>query len=137
MPTLNHYSYKTRVYYEDTDAAGIVYYANYLKFLERARTEWLRSLGYNQSHIAEKNGIAFAVKSIEADYLLPAKLDDELTIETNIIKTTGVRIVFNQNIMCNTRCLFKSEIAIVCINLAKMRPAPIPDNLLKLLESYC
>ncbi len=90
------HSHALRVYYEDTDLAGIVYYANYLKFIERARTEWVRTLGVDQGRLKDDEGIVFAVRRVEADYLRPAKFDDELAVETRVEAITGARIVLEQ-----------------------------------------
>ena len=85
------HNFSIRVYYEDTDLAGIVYYANYLKFIERARSEWVRGLGIDQVQM-KADGIVFAVRRVEADYLLPAKYDDELVVETTMAEGSGVRL---------------------------------------------
>ncbi len=82
-----------RVYYEDTDLAGIVYYANYLKFIERARSEWVRGLGVDQARLRAESGIVFAVRRVEADYLRPAVFDDLLEVETRLVETGGARIL--------------------------------------------
>ena len=81
-----------RVYYEDTDLAGIVYYANYLKFIERARSEWVRSLGIDQNQLHEEDDVVFAVRRVEADYLQPAHFDDELTVETSLEGNTAAHV---------------------------------------------
>ena len=85
-----------RVYYEDTDLAGIVYYANYLRFIERARSEWVRGLGIDQARMKDEDGVVFAVRRVEADYLHPAKFDDELTIETTVEHMGGASMVLRQ-----------------------------------------
>ncbi|MYF88382.1 MAG: YbgC/FadM family acyl-CoA thioesterase, partial [Boseongicola sp. SB0676_bin_33] len=84
--------FKIRVYYEDTDLAGIVYYANYLKFIERARTEWVRERGVDQAKLKEGHGIVFAVRRVEADYLAPARFNDDLVVETRLSSHSGARI---------------------------------------------
>lgn len=119
-----------RVYYEDTDAAGIVYYASYLKFLERARTEWLRALGFGQRGLAEQ-GIAFAARSIAVEYLKPARLDDALNVVSEIESVGRVQIVFAQRVLRaeGAELLLTSSMRIACIEPAGMRPAAMPNDI--------
>ena len=105
-----------RVYYEDTDLAGIVYYANYLKFIERARTEWVRSLGVDQAALKRDEGIVFAVRRVEADYLRPARFDDELTVTTVLVETGGARIVLDQAVLRGGERLFAARVVLVCLS---------------------
>lgn len=114
-----------RVYYEDTDLAGIVYYANYLKFIERARTEWVRTQGVDQAKLKEEHGVVFAVRRVEADYLHPAKFDDELTIETRVESLTGARIVLGQDVLRAGEKLFTAQVTLVAIG-ANGAPARLP-----------
>ena len=114
-----------RVYYEDTDAAGIVYYANYLRFLERGRTEFLRALGHDQPALMQ-DGIAFAVRSVNAEYLKPAKLDDTLAVETAVASLGKAQLVFSQRIRRNDELLLDAKIRIACIDPARGRPIPLP-----------
>jgi len=107
-----------RVYYEDTDLAGIVYYANYLKFIERARTEWVRGLGVDQGRLRAGQGVVFAVRRIEADYLRPAKFDDELVVETRLRALTGARIVLEQVVARGPARLFEAVVTLVCLTEA-------------------
>jgi len=104
-----------RVYYEDTDLAGIVYYANYLKFIERARSEWIRTLGIDQRAMKEETGTVFAVRRIEADYLHPAKFDDELEVQTTTEAVTGARVVLRQDVLRDGEVLFSAQVTIVAI----------------------
>lgn len=104
-----------RVYYEDTDLAGIVYYANYLKFIERARTEWVASLGVDQIALKARDGIVFAVRRVEADYLRPAKFADDLVVETRMQSLGGARIVLDQAILRGGERLFASIVTLVCL----------------------
>jgi acyl-CoA thioester hydrolase len=110
---MNH-EFPIRVYYEDTDLAGIVYYANYLKFIERARTEWVRGLGIDQGRLRADEGIVFAVRRVEADYLKPAKFDDELTVVTRPEAVTGARIVLEQAVLRGAERLFLAQVTLVC-----------------------
>lgn len=109
------HSFVLRVYYEDTDLAGIVFYANYLKFIERARTEWVRGLGVDQVRLRENEGLVFAVRRVEADYLRPARFEDELRVETSAVAVTGARIVLEQNIFRGTERVFAALVTLVCL----------------------
>lgn len=105
-----------RVYYEDTDLAGIVYYANYLKFIERGRSEYVRALGIDQGALKRGHGIVFAVRRVEADYLRPAKYDDELTVKTDLVAETGARLVLDQSVWRGAERLFTATVTIVCLS---------------------
>lgn len=118
-----------RVYYEDTDAAGIVYYANYLRFIERGRTEYLRALGFQQQQIAAESGLAFAVRSLTAEYLLPARLDDELIVRSSIQSLGRAQLVFDQRIERNDTVLFEAKVRIVCLDMNKNKAAPMPRDI--------
>jgi acyl-CoA thioester hydrolase len=103
-----------RVYYEDTDLAGIVYYANYLKYIERARSEWVRELGIDQ--VAMKaEGFVFAVRRVEADYLSPARFDDQLVVVTEMLPGTGARLVVRQDVKRGEDVLFSAIVTIICM----------------------
>ncbi|SFJ71738.1 tol-pal system-associated acyl-CoA thioesterase [Celeribacter neptunius] len=117
--------FPVHVYYEDTDLAGIVYYANYLKFIERARTEWVRDLGVDQVKLKEEEGVVFAVRRVEADYLSPAKFDDDLTVETALEAMTGARIVLAQVVKRGEELLFTSQVTLVALT-ATGHPARLP-----------
>ena len=106
--------FPVRVYYEDTDLAGIVYYANYLKFIERARSEWVRDLGIDQVQM-KADGLVFAVRRVEADYLSPAKFDDNLAVETAIHAGSGVRLVVRQDVKRGDEVLFSALVTIICM----------------------
>ncbi len=109
------HEFPIRVYYEDTDLAGIVYYANYLKFIERARTEWVRGLGIDQGLLRTEAGIVFAVRRIEADYMKPARFDDELTVATRPKAITGARILLEQVVLRLRDPLFQAQVTLVCL----------------------
>ncbi|MDO8346306.1 MAG: tol-pal system-associated acyl-CoA thioesterase [Rugosibacter sp.] len=117
-----------RVYYEDTDAAGIVYYANYLRFLERGRTEFLRTLGHEQSALATRR-IAFAVRSASVDYLKPAKLDDLLTVETVVGSLGRAQVTFIQRIVRGKDILLDAKIRVACIDPTSGRPVAMPAEI--------
>ncbi|MBI4754042.1 MAG: tol-pal system-associated acyl-CoA thioesterase [Betaproteobacteria bacterium] len=129
-----HFVLPVRVYYEDTDAAGIVYYATYLRYLERARTEWLRELGFNQSRLAERHGIAFAVRSLGVDYLRPARLDDLLDVVSEIESLGRAQMAFAQTVRRGDETLLRSSVRVVCVDLARMKPAEIPEDIRSRLE---
>lgn len=133
MPDLTH-TMKLRVYYEDTDASGIVYYANYLKFAERGRTEMMRTLGFAHSGIAAETGIVFTVRKISADYLLPARLDDLLRVETRIVEIGGARLRLDQRICRDGAVLAALDIIVACIG-RDGRPRRIPPALRAVLAS--
>jgi acyl-CoA thioester hydrolase len=104
-----------RVYYEDTDLAGIVYYANYLKFIERGRSEWVRALGVDQVALRAEKGIVFAVRRVEADYLRPARFGDDLTVTTRLREIGGARIVVEQEVLRLGERLFSAVVTLVCL----------------------
>ena len=122
-----------RVYYEDTDLAGIVYHANYLKFIERARTEWVRTLGIDQTRLRDGAGIVFAVRRVVAEYLAPARFDDLLEVQTRPLSATGARIVLDQRVMRAGAALFTAEVTLVAMTLAG-RPARLPPAVATVLR---
>ena len=109
------HTHAVRVYYEDTDLAGIVYYANYLKFIERARTEWVSTLGVDQIALKAREGIVFAVRRVEADYLRPARFGDDLVVDTRLQTLGGARIVLEQVVLRGDERLFASVVTLVCL----------------------
>ncbi len=130
------FAISVRVYYEDTDAGGVVYYANYLKYLERCRTEWLRHLGFDQADLLRDPGIAFVVRSVELEYLKPARLDEQLSVDLRIEKITRSQLFFQQRIRrANPRAkdgwdeLLRGAIQVVCVNAAAMKIVSIPEGL--------
>jgi acyl-CoA thioester hydrolase len=118
------HEFRLRVYYEDTDLAGIVYYANYLKFIERARSEMVREMGVDQNAL-KAEGIVFAVRRIEADYIGPARFEDELNVRTSLISITPARVVLGQDVMRGEERLFASEVTLVAISDTG-RPTRLP-----------
>jgi acyl-CoA thioester hydrolase len=117
-----------RVYYEDTDLAGIVYYANYLRFIERARSEWVRGLGIDQVALKAGEGIVFAVRRVEADYLAPARFDDWLEVTTAPEAATAARLTLRQEVWRGAERLFAARVVLVCLTAAG-RPARLPSVL--------
>jgi len=119
---------RLRVYYEDTDAAGIVYYANYLRFIERGRTELLRGLGHDQNELM-KEGIAFAVRSASVEFLKPARLDDLLTVTTSVAELGRAQATFAQRVLRDGELLLDARIRVACIDPGRGRPIPMPRGL--------
>jgi len=130
------FTWPVRVYYEDTDAGGVVYYANYLKFLERARTEYLRELGFEQDQLKQEYGIIFAVHSLSIQYQKPAVFNDALTVTAEVIDRGKARLTFKQMITRdkdNTR-ICSAEVTIACLNAEKFSPARIPVHIQEVLH---
>ena len=125
MPSV--FTWTVRVYYEDTDAGGIVYYANYLKFYERARTEWLRSLGIDQQTLRDEHGAIFVVRSANIDYRASARLDDEVTLTLNVEKLGGASVHFTQPAWRGDTLLSSADVKVGCVDAATMRPRSLPD----------
>lgn len=140
----NAFTIPVRVYYEDTDAAGVVYYANYLKFFERCRTEWLRSIGRDQSVLAAQHDIGFVVRSASAEYLKPARLDDALLIGLEVEKLGRAQVTFRQHVrrpvidengVVGTEELVTGHIRIACVSVSAMKSTAIPKELREQLEA--
>lgn len=121
-----------RVYYEDTDLAGIVYYANYLKYIERGRSEFIRDLGIDQVALKADHDIVFAVRRVEADYLKPALFDDVLEVQTSLENQSSARICLRQNVVRGDEILFSSQVTLVCLTGAG-RPTRLPAALVTVL----
>lgn len=124
-----------RVYYEDTDMGGIVYYANYLRFIERARSELVEDLGLNQTRMKEEDGILFVVRRVEADYLAPARLDDRLMVRTVHYPKGQSRWVFEQSVWRGEQEIFRALVTAVCMTV-EGRPARLPQALRDRLEPH-
>ncbi len=123
-----------RVYYEDTDAGGVVFYANYLKFFERGRTEWLRRLGVDQSRLAVDEHCMFVVKNVEIQYRKPARLDDLLSVHSRITRLGKASIHFSQQAEVGGQLLCDSTIQVCCVDTRTLRPTALPETLRTLLE---
>ena len=117
-----------RVYYEDTDMGGVVFYANYLKFMERGRTEWLRSLGVNQSELAAQEQRGFMVVRVDVRYISPARLDDCLQIESEVTRMGRASLHFAQSVLRNGELITQSNIQVCCVETVNMRVAAIPES---------
>lgn len=132
---MSRFSWAARVYWEDTDGGGIVYYANYLRFLERARTEWLRSLGHSQQELARSPGILFAVAGLSIEYRRPARLDDELLITCEPRGERAAAMRFAQRIerVPSGELLVEADVRVVCLDVRTLRPKRLPEFLLEAL----
>lgn len=119
-----------RVYYEDTDMSGVVYHANYLRFFERARTEWLRQFGLSQEALRQQHGIAFTVANMQIDFLAPARLDDALEVTVELHKRKRASLEFRQTIRMTAvpqRLLARAEVRVGCVDMLNFRPRPLPE----------
>jgi acyl-CoA thioester hydrolase len=124
------FSWTIRVYWEDTDAGGVVYHASYLRFLERARSEWLRGLGIDQVALKQTTGLAFMVRDMQIDFLKPALLDDELSVTVEVKEQRAASILFAQAVTrADGSCLIRAKVRVACVDLGRMRPALIPSDL--------
>ena len=129
MTNVAEFVWPVRVYYEDTDSGGVVYYANYLKFMERARTEWLRALGFEQDVLIRDEGIIFAVRSVDVEYLRPARFNDELLISAQVMHNGGASITFQQQVRRGDDVLCSGKVKIVSLDAVSFRPRPAPPAL--------
>jgi acyl-CoA thioester hydrolase len=125
------YVWPVRVYYEDTDAGGIVYYANYLKYMERARTEWLRSLGFEQDQLVQQDGIIFAVRQVEVGYHLPARFNDALEVHVSLLMKGRASFTFYQEVVrtSDSETLCRGKVKVACVDIDTMTPTPIPEKI--------
>jgi len=123
--------WQIRVYYEDTDAGEVIFYANYLKFMERARTEWLRKIGFDHKILKEKYELLFAVKNLTIDYIKPGHLDDLLTVTSELLDSRKASLTFGQNIKNeNNELLSEAKVKIACINSKTLKASSMPDKLI-------
>lgn len=125
--------FDVRVYYEDTDMGGIVYHANYLKFIERARSDWVRDMGIDQRAMKDEDGTVFAVRRIECDYLMAARFDDRLKVHTRVMSVTGARLVLRQEVLRGQEVLFTASVTIVCLSDVG-QPVRLPANIRLILH---
>ena len=132
---MNAYSWPVRVYYEDTDAAGVVYYANYLKFLERARTEWLRAGGFEQTTLAREHGVVFVVRALTIEFLRPALFNDGLEITVEFAGARGSLIELAQTVRRGRETLLTSQVKVACVNTRSFKPVRIPGPVIEKLAA--
>lgn len=130
----NIFLWPVRIYYEDTDSGGVVYYANYLKFMERCRTEWLRTVGINQTELIAKNTVILAVRSVQIDYLFPARFNDEIVVSNEIIKKGKASFVVQQHIKKEEQVICQAIIKIACLNSDNFKPVVMPTQLFNQIQ---
>lgn len=133
---MSTFSIPVRVYYEDTDAGGVVYYANYLRFMERARTEWLRSLGFEQEELSTEDGVVFAVRSASLEFLKAARFNEQLRVTAEIEKRGSASITFKQRILRDEELVCSAEIRVACIDRESFSPRPIPGKIAVKIEAH-
>ena len=125
------FSWPVRVYWEDTDAGGVVYHANYVRFMERARSEWLRALGVDQMALKDATGLAFMVVDMQINFLKPALLDDELQVTVDVMERRAASILFAQTVTrADGSCLIRAKVRVACVDVRQMRPVPIPADII-------
>lgn len=125
------FTWPIRIYWEDTDAGGVVYHGSYLRFLERARTEWLRSIGIDQSRLKTEHGLVFVVSAVSVSFKRPARLDDELLATSLLSKRGGASLHFQQTLIrpASGETLLEAEVRAACVQAQSFRPMPIPSGL--------
>ena len=130
-----NFSIPVRVYYEDTDAGGLVYYANYLKFMERARTEWLRGLGFEQDALSAADGVIFAVRAVKVDFYKPGRFNDLLEATVNIRRRGGASLTLKQKVQRNSTTLCEAEVKVACLDAQSLSPRSIPNHVVAQLDT--
>ena len=135
MAGIKTFSLPIRIYFEDTDSGGVVYHSNYLKFMERARTEWLRSIGIDQRHLKQDHQIMFVVHRIDIQFKLPARFNDELIVKSELKDIGSSKIEFRQMIYRNDEMLIDANVDIACIDSEKFKPVRIPPTIKQTMES--
>lgn len=130
------FSFPTRVYWEDTDAGGVVYHAQYVAFLERARTEWLRACGHSQELLRQDHDLVFAVRAMRLDFLRPARLDDLLQVTAGLQQCRRASVVFAQSIVRDGEILLGAEVKVAVLSASAFRPKPLPDALYESLKQH-
>ncbi|MDD4906369.1 tol-pal system-associated acyl-CoA thioesterase [Methylobacter tundripaludum] len=133
---MKSFMWPVRVYYEDTDAGGVVFYANYLKFFERARTEMLRAMGYEQDELIANEGIIFVVRSVQVDYLSPARFNEQLQVSAKVSLAKKASLTFEQVITRSDDVLCKGSVRIACLDAQTMRPKAIPETLFRAILEH-
>jgi len=135
QPELFVYSFPVRVYFENTDAGAVVYHGEYLKFLERARTEWLRHMGFDHHALARQHRALFVVASLAIEFVKPARLDDTVAVSVKLESLGKVRCVFNQEIRREDEVLVKAKVTVASLNTDNFKPVEIPEALRKKMEA--
>ena len=135
MSHINEFSWPIRVYYESTDAGGVVYHSEYLKFFERARTEWLRNLGFEQTILRRADGVLFVVRNMQIKYVRPAKFDELLEVKSRLVELGRSRFVFDQTLLRGEETLNHAIVEVVCVADANFKPTPLPADIRQKFES--
>lgn len=126
-----------RIYYEDTDSGGVVYHSNYLNFMERARTEWLRNLGFEQDQLNQEHNCIFAVHSMQLNFRRPARFNDEVIVISTVTKVSGASFEFEQKIVRNDELLCDATVKIACLDATRFRATSIPSFILTEIQGEC
>lgn len=134
MGNSQQFSWPIRVYYEDTDSGGVVYHSNYLNFMERARTEWLRHFGFDQSYLKDELNMIFVVHSMQIQFKKSAKLDDLLTITSQVAEISRASFAFLQTISLNQQTLIQAQVKLACVDAISFKPKPFPQPILLKLQ---
>lgn len=130
------FSWPTRIYWEDTDAGGVVYHARYVAFMERARTEWMRALGFGQERTRTEHGLVFAVRAMTMDFLKPARLDDALEVTATLVQCKRASMVFDQRVCRGDETLLTAQVRIAALDASTFKPRGMDDALLAALKPY-
>ncbi|KAA8992584.1 tol-pal system-associated acyl-CoA thioesterase [Stenotrophomonas cyclobalanopsidis] len=130
------FSWPTRIYWEDTDAGGVVYHARYVAFMERARTEWMRALGYGQERMRSEHGMVFAVRSMQMDFIKPARLDDALQVSATLVQLKKASMVFDQRVERDGELLLSAQVRIAALDAASFRPRGMDEPVLATLQPH-
>ncbi|WP_256775473.1 MULTISPECIES: tol-pal system-associated acyl-CoA thioesterase [unclassified Stenotrophomonas] len=130
------FSWPTRIYWEDTDAGGVVYHARYVAFMERARTEWMRALGFGQERTRTDHGMVFAVRAMTLDFLKPARLDDALDVTATLVQCKRASMVFDQRVCRGDETLLTAQVRIAALDASTFKPRGMDDALLAALKPY-
>ncbi|MGE8209050.1 MAG: tol-pal system-associated acyl-CoA thioesterase [Stenotrophomonas rhizophila] len=130
------FSWPTRIYWEDTDAGGVVYHARYVAFMERARTEWMRALGFGQERTRTDHGLVFAVRAMTMDFLRPARLDDALDVTATLVQCKRASMVFDQRVCRGDETLLTAQVRIAALDASTFKPRGMDDVLLAALKPY-
>lgn len=129
------FEWPIRVYYEDTDSGGVVYHSQYLNFMERARTEWLRTMGFEQNELIEQHNCIFAVHSMQINFRRPARFNDALVVQSLLSKTSGASLIFEQKVVCKDELLCQAEVKVACLDSNRFQPMSIPLFMLARIQS--
>ncbi len=134
---MQYFDWPVRVYYEDTDSGGVVYHANYLKFMERARTEWLRQLGFEQDQLRNEQHVLFAVHSMQLNFRRPARFNDQLLVRSTLQQTSGASMQFAQQVLRDATSLCEATVKVACLNAESFQPCPLPNSILTEMQCEC